>query len=155
MLRERALRRWLARGTAVICTALLIPGLVWCADSARFSVEQLNRDIAAASRVILAGTAVALATAAVSVLLREASAVRELALIREAVAESRAEAFSPAVLHTARKPVWTQKPGSVWCVRAILAVTALILLGLGIWNGGMADVLGKAVRICTECIGLG
>ena len=26
---------------------------------------------------------------------------------------------------------------------------------LGILNGGMADVLGKAIRICTECIGLG
>ena len=26
---------------------------------------------------------------------------------------------------------------------------------LGVLNGGMADVLGKAIRICTECIGLG
>ena len=26
---------------------------------------------------------------------------------------------------------------------------------LGIMNGGMEQVLGKAVRICTECIGLG
>ena len=26
---------------------------------------------------------------------------------------------------------------------------------LGIFNGGAEDVLGKAIRICTECIGLG
>jgi hypothetical protein len=37
---------------------------------------------------------------------------------------------------------------------AILTI-ALVFVGVGILNGGMADVLGKAVRICTECIGLG
>ncbi|MBQ8302391.1 MAG: thioredoxin [Clostridia bacterium] len=32
---------------------------------------------------------------------------------------------------------------------------SLVLVVLGIFNGGVADVLGKAVKICTECIGLG
>ena len=30
-----------------------------------------------------------------------------------------------------------------------------VLVGLGIANGGAHDVLVKAVRICSECIGLG
>ena len=34
----------------------------------------------------------------------------------------------------------------------VLAVTFIII---GAFNGGMADVLRKAVNICTECIGLG
>lgn len=34
-----------------------------------------------------------------------------------------------------------------------LAAAALILLGAQ--NGGAADVLAKAIRVCAECIGLG
>ena len=39
--------------------------------------------------------------------------------------------------------------------RIIVAVIALIFIVLGIANGGMEDVLSKAINICTECIGLG
>ena len=39
--------------------------------------------------------------------------------------------------------------------RIIIAAVALIFIVLGIFNGGMADVLSKAINICTECIGLG
>lgn len=38
------------------------------------------------------------------------------------------------------------------CVVACLALTFIIL---GVTNGGMADVLTKAINICTECIGMG
>ena len=40
-------------------------------------------------------------------------------------------------------------------LRAVLLVLAAVLISHGIWNGSMNDVLNKAVRICTECIGLG
>ena len=40
-------------------------------------------------------------------------------------------------------------------IRLVLLATALLLLILGITGGGMADVLSKAINICTECIGLG
>ena len=40
-------------------------------------------------------------------------------------------------------------------VRALLAAAALALIVLGVCNGGLRDVLGKAVKICSECIGLG
>ena len=39
--------------------------------------------------------------------------------------------------------------------RLVLFVAALVLLVLGIKNGGLRDVLIKAINICTECIGLG
>ena len=37
---------------------------------------------------------------------------------------------------------------------AVLAIGVLFVL-LGIFNGGMSDVVQKAIKICTECIGLG
>lgn len=49
--------------------------------------------------------------------------------------------------------IQTQKNALV--VRIGLAILALTLIVWGICNGGMADVLEKAVNICTQCIGLG
>ena len=40
-------------------------------------------------------------------------------------------------------------------LRAVLFVVAVVLIVFGIFNGGMRDVLVKAINICTECIGLG
>lgn len=39
--------------------------------------------------------------------------------------------------------------------RAAMFALAVTLLALGAANGGMRDVLVKAINICTECIGLG
>ena len=43
----------------------------------------------------------------------------------------------------------------LFSVRSAVLILAVTFIILGIFNGGMAEVLGKAVRICTECIGLG
>ena len=40
-------------------------------------------------------------------------------------------------------------------LRGALYLAAAVLVILGILNGGLRDVLAKAVKICTECIGLG
>ncbi len=40
-------------------------------------------------------------------------------------------------------------------VRIVLYLAAVVFVVLGVLNGGMHDVLVKAIRICTECIGLG
>ena len=40
-------------------------------------------------------------------------------------------------------------------VRNLLLVAAIVILVYGFCTGGTADVLTKAVNICTECVGLG
>ena len=40
-------------------------------------------------------------------------------------------------------------------VRIALLLCGISFVVIGIFNGGMADVLQKAIKICTECIGLG
>lgn len=47
------------------------------------------------------------------------------------------------------------RPSRLGYVRTALYVLAVILVVTGIGNGGMRDVLIKAINICTECIGLG
>ena len=40
-------------------------------------------------------------------------------------------------------------------IRAALLAAAVAFIAAGILNGGMRDVLFKAINICTECVGLG
>jgi len=40
-------------------------------------------------------------------------------------------------------------------IRLTVFAAAVILLVLGVRNGGARDVLVKAVQICMECIGIG
>ena len=53
------------------------------------------------------------------------------------------------------KPQAASKPSRVRSVRIALYLLAAVLIADGISNGGMRDVLVKAINICTECIGLG
>lgn len=48
-----------------------------------------------------------------------------------------------------------EKKVDVTVVRCVIAAVAVIFIILGIVNEGYVDVLGKAIKICTECIGLG
>ena len=40
-------------------------------------------------------------------------------------------------------------------IRIVLGVCGIVLVVIGIFNGGMAAILEKAINICTQCIGLG
>ena len=54
-----------------------------------------------------------------------------------------------------KMPETASKPSRLLSVRIALYVLAAVLIADGISNGGMRDVLIKAINICTECIGLG
>ena len=40
-------------------------------------------------------------------------------------------------------------------IRAVLLCAAAVLIVLGALNGGLRDVLVKAINLCKECVGLG
>ena len=40
-------------------------------------------------------------------------------------------------------------------LRNVVLILAVILICLGVYNGGLADVFAKGASVCTECIGLG
>ena len=40
-------------------------------------------------------------------------------------------------------------------VHALVSLAAACMMVWGIYRGEVADVLGKAVNVCLECIGLG
>ena len=58
-----------------------------------------------------------------------------------------------------KKPSGKQEKGlpayAIFVLRVFLVVAAVGMILAGIFNGSANDVLQKAIRICTECIGLG
>ncbi len=58
-----------------------------------------------------------------------------------------------------KKPLGRQEKGlptyTIFVLRAVIFLAAVGMILAGIFNGSANDVLQKAIRICTECIGLG
>ncbi len=42
-----------------------------------------------------------------------------------------------------------------YILRIVILILAIVLIILGVKNGGLEDVLAKGASICTECVGLG
>ena len=152
--KERRLRRVAAIVTAILAAGAMIPALVWCTDPRHFSIEDLSEDIKAAALLVIPCAVVALGLLVGATLLRRASVIRETATVKAALAEAKAKGI-PARKVTADNTSRLSDSRILWGVRGVILAVGILFILLGIRNGGMADVLGKAIRICTECIGLG
>ena len=104
------------------------------------AADALSRDVAAQTLVLLPPLALSLAALSLYHLLAAPSVEREIGAL----------ALLPTV---AEMPPAPSK--RLLIARTAVLTAAVIFLVLGAINGGALDVLGKAVRICTECIGLG
>lgn len=139
---EVSRRRTYRTITAVIIAALGVYPIVYFSDASHFSVDNLNRDIVRAVMVSLIPAAAALILVYVCARLETASMLREIQLYKK-----------NSIKQASAVP--SVKPERTASVRWVILAVAVVLILLGIANGGAADVLGKAIRICTECIGLG
>ena len=119
--------------------------LVFIAD---FTVENLNADVMSAFAIALPLCAIGLAVQIPRIYLCELSAKRQLELMKGSIKTHGA----PKVKKAEKTEKYTK---ATLITRYAILGAALLLIVLGIFNGGAADVLGKAVKICTECIGLG
>lgn len=74
----------------------------------------------------------------------EKSIKKEIELLKSIIAKANKE-----------KPVVVEKNKVVTVIRFALLLIGIVSLVYGYCAGGTADVLTKAINICTECIGLG
>ena len=56
---------------------------------------------------------------------------------------------------SAKKAVPQKTGRREYILRIVILILAVVLIILGVRNGGLDDVLAKGASICTECIGLG
>ena len=159
---ERKHRRLVTRIALIACALFALVSLIFILNPNAYTLENVNTDIAYS--VIIGSVATLLGFAAwyVRGVLVDASYVREADAVRE---EIKAISSSPdkSKLATAASSddeseldSLSRRDGHIHVIvrLGVLAISIAFII-LGVFNGGMDDVLGKAVRICTECIGLG
>ena len=152
--KERLGRRVVGIVAAVLSVAAMLPAVIWCVNANHFSVADLSADIKTAALFVIPCAVVSLGVLVGATLLRRASVIRETATVKAAMAEMKGKTMPIKKVDSDKKNL-TSDPYFVWGMRGAILVVGIVCLVLGILNGGMADVLGKAIRICTECIGLG
>ena len=132
---------WLAAGAVILLCAVLAG--TYLLNAGNFSSLDLESVVGRMMLHVSPWVALALAAAAAAAVFSGRSVLREVEILRSAPQENPPSA-APA-----------ERGHALPALRIALYAAAVILIVLGVMNGGLWDVLVKAVNICTECIGLG
>lgn len=128
--------------TGILTVLLAVYPVIYYCDMSHFGISDLNSDMLYAFLVVLVPAFTVMGLICTVSCLCSASIAREIALYQAAgVKPGKAE------------PAKAEKNPTV--IRALITFSAIVLIVLGIFNEGYVDVIGKAIKICTECIGLG
>lgn len=144
MLAEEKKRKLVTVACGVICALCAVPAAIYLLNIEHFTSWDLESVMGA--MLLNVGPWVLIAFVALF--------VRAQISFDSTAREAAAAAKAPKLEKTLEK---TQKASGngTKALRIALYVAAVALVVLGIINGGMRDVLVKAINICTECIGLG
>lgn len=149
--REASLRAKVMTVIGALSTVIAAVALIIILDPSRYSVADVNTDIAYSCVIAGAATLLIFAGVYAASILNDLSYKRVLEVARAELSRQRADGITA----TPCEEISLGEGHTVMLTRLVILAVALTFIILGIFNGGMADVLGKAVRICTECIGLG
>ena len=147
---ERTKQKKLLWGGWAVFALCMVPILLYCANGEHFPNGDLEPVFLALIGHVLPWVAIGLTALMVSTVLQEKSMRREIEAAKE---QRKLEKNTGVQPESERK---TEKArGSVRLLRAALLVLAVALILAGVYNGSARDVFGKAVKICTACVGLG
>ena len=146
--REKKLRLITVISCIFLNVIATVVALVYLLNTSNFPAEDLNMEIARSMIFVLPCTVIGLGAIFATVLITGSSISRELEITKKVLRVSKKAGASDEI------PV-TESTEALNIARIAIVVLAVAFIIIGIFNGGMADVLGKAIRICTECIGLG
>lgn len=154
-------RRIIVIAYIFVCVILTVIGLIISTDSGRYTIDNINGDIALVAITVLSMGIAALGIGYICDMLVRSGIDKECKIIKsqlaEAVGGDEEERINPYEKRYIFKQLFAfiSKPVVLTVSKCLILALAIVFIILGIFNGGMADVLGKAVKICTECIGLG
>lgn len=138
----RRLRRGVTLGLLSV-TAVIFMAYVLSGD--RFLLPDITSSMKQAMLVLLPCLAIVFGWAVFAWYKDEKSILNEIELMKQASRESPVREI-PA------------EPETKWnlnTLRVALVLVAVAVMLFGYFSGGTADVLTKAINICTECVGLG
>lgn len=139
---EEKLRKRSSLICACIAALSAIVFLVYALNGSHFHSSDINGSMIRVMYRLVPCVAVSLAACIRLVAVRKKSMLRQIELLKQC---PRLSAAKPE----AAKPDRTAK------IQCALLLGAVALAIFGFVTGGTADVLTKAINICTECIGLG
>lgn len=144
--RERELRKLVKILCAILCLASFIPAVIFLTWFDHFTVANLTTVLLETVELLLIGVIISGALFFVLSIIESKSAEREAEQTKVAISEGvkASSATSPKSTDNGKK-----------IARLILVGVACALIIIGAAQNGSYDVLQKAIRICTECIGLG
>ena len=162
MAKERALQKKLLLGGWIGFAVCMIPILLYITNGVHFAVtdaEGLDHSIVSMVTFVVPWTVLGLACLIVSTVLQGKSMQRESdAASARMKEEKEAGTVKAPEAVKADAALYNTSPETARrrvLIRRVLLVAAVIFVVLGVQNGSMKDVLVKAIRICTECVGLG
>ena len=139
----------------VVCAAAVVIGL-YVFNPANYT-DDLNKSVINLTISVTIPLLPALLLAAARLIVEPISYKREIELLKllpradkSAPAAEKITAISKIALFFKKN----ERPITLG-VRIAVLLAGVVYVILGISNGGMGDVLAKAIKICTECIGLG
>ncbi|MBQ3015424.1 MAG: hypothetical protein IJD79_01440 [Clostridia bacterium] len=147
--REKKYRKKMSLGLASIITALGIASILF-ATLIDYSVSDINGYVIKVSVFAFSLAFIGGGLIYAYDILSKKSYKREIDALKSLLVIANSDVPAPEMPETKDR-----KPALVNLARVSIITVAVAFIVLGIFNGGMSDVLGKAVRICTECIGLG
>lgn len=143
--KERALRR----RDSIVCLVLLAVCsagfLIYGVNPANFHQSEINGSMVKAVAILFGCLAVPFGFSIFAAYRSKASLKREIELVKTIPAGEKKVSSSPA-------PAANR---GLMVARCVVLSAAIVLVVYGFFAGGTADVLTKAINICTECVGLG
>ncbi len=129
---------------ATVIAVCSVAFLIYALNSNNFHQSDINRSMIRAMLVLAPCLAVSFSFSLFTFYYNEKSLIRETELLKKAVDSSSVE-----------KEITYPGEKVILYVRIALICIAVAAVIYGFIAGGTADVLTKAINICTECIGLG
>ena len=126
----------------------MLPVLIYMTNGDHFPNGDLEQVMGALAVHVFPWIILGLGVLIVSAILQGKSIQREYDAIMARIKEEKSAGIKAAP--QVAKPV-----KNVSVLRWILLAIAVIFIIVGIRNGSMTAVVNKAIRICTECVGLG
>ena len=142
---QRRVRRVARIVCALLCVIAFIPSVIVLCDYDSFTVANLTPALLRVVYALLGGSAASAIFLLILSVFERKSAVKEIEWTKVALSECDKSEKIPVA----------DNGSKVGIVRYAILGIAFILIIIGLTQNGYYDVLQKAIRICTECIGLG
>ena len=145
IVRQRQIRKIARSVCALLCVIAFVPAIAVLCDYDFFTVDNLTPALLRTVFALAVGAIVSGVLLFVLSIIENKSAEREIEWTKVALSQG----------EKSDKKVAKTNKNNLKIARFVLLGVACILVVIGLTQDGFYDVLQKAIRICTECIGLG